>query len=501
MLSPFEHTKWPQAYFNRKPHNIAAPMNPDLLNFNISDERGPGPTFPLGPSHSITKFDDVDIPWVMFSPAQFVVSQDLPSAQVSTLCNELLRRMCTSMTEVKQMSELIGCKQMTGNTSLDRHALASRVANYKYQAYRSACLYRAYTQLTQVPMSTFDTLLWFWEFQRILLDIRSWIIYMEVVKLRWDNPGVITSNIALVKHMLHIRIPVWLLQPAHTVTTNMLIERVKTVVQSGIHFSTSRTMRHGVHTAEAPLWMEAEHEDRSNIQEIVRHLCLTSQPTLRPLKAYSPMDMTSVAQSQASQKSDAALVHLQADVTDCSPHDVLDVIIDTPVEWVELIAAHNEKLYGGDFHPMGDMPVQAAPNMPVQKVAAHSQPIGLHAAWVSGNPSSSSSGASQNTAPSSQLPGASQLSGLKGSLKKAGAKPTQASQDFHNWLRIRIWAYSQVINPPENKKVCMIKAEWAIAVEGRYYSIDVDASSAVQLKATADEIARLPLPPLKEKRS
>ncbi|THH06634.1 hypothetical protein EW146_g9554 [Bondarzewia mesenterica] len=132
MLSPFEHTKWPQAYFDRELHTIAAPMNPDLLNFNISDERGPGPTFPLGPSHSITKFDDVDIPWVMFSPAQFVVSQDLPGAQVSTLCNELLRHMCTSMTEVKQMSELIGCKQMTGNTSLDRHALASRVANYKY---------------------------------------------------------------------------------------------------------------------------------------------------------------------------------------------------------------------------------------------------------------------------------------------------------------------------------------------------------------------------------
>ncbi|THH13022.1 hypothetical protein EW146_g7153 [Bondarzewia mesenterica] len=222
MLGPFEHTKWPQAYFDREPHNIAAPMDPDLLNFNISDERGPGPTFPLGPSHSITKFDDVDIPWVMFSPAQFVVSQDLPGAQVGTLCDELLRRMCTSMMKVKQMSELIGCKQMTSNTSLDRHALASRVANYKYQAYRSACLYRAYTQLTQVLMSTFDTLLWFRESQQILLDIRSWIIYMEVVKLRWDNPffrverpedilpvrGIITSNITLAEHMLCIRIPV-----------------------------------------------------------------------------------------------------------------------------------------------------------------------------------------------------------------------------------------------------------------------------------------------------
>ncbi|THH13023.1 hypothetical protein EW146_g7152 [Bondarzewia mesenterica] len=248
------------------------------------------------------------------------------------------------------------------------------------------------------------------------------------------------------------------------------------------------------------------------------------------------MDMTSVVQSQALQKSDAALVHLQVDVTDCSPHDVLDVIIDTPVERAELIAAHNEKLYGGDFHPMGDMPVQAAPNMPVQKVAAHSQPIGLRAAWVSGNPSSSSSGASQNTAPSSQLPGASQLSGPKGSLKRAGAKPIQLRvlqtmksigdvpnqlldysllpvhlffsdkrhfirRDFYNWLHIRIWAYSQVINPPENKKVRMIKAEWVIAVEGQYYSIDVDAGSAIQPKVTADEIARLPPPPPKEKRS
>ena len=72
---------------------------------------------------------------------------------------------------------------------------------------------------------------------------------------------------------------------------------------------------------------------------------------------------------------------------------------------------------------------------------------------------------------------------------------------IHNWLRIRRWCISQVVDPAFHGMVLMSASEWRIALLGEYYQVrheagpDEDAEVAA---ARATEIARLPPNPRAE---
>ena len=309
MLGPFKHMKWPQAYYEREPHTMAAPLNPILLARNLSEREMLSPHSSLDDFASLPRFNDEDIPWCSFTPDDFEVKLQLPSATVGTLKESILSRLRQSMIEIKAMAGQAGQNLLSSGPDDPRpqHLLRTYAASVLYHKQRLDCLYRVYFNLTQVPMSTFDTVLWFREFQRILLDLRAWTIYTLIVQSRWDafwhnRPGiqpallpvrgVITANATLVEQMFRIGVPVWYVRQQYTLTSNTLIVNVKTVVKSGICFSSTRRMRHGAHWSDAPFWIDAVHEDRTNMQEIIRRFSLTSRPCLHPLQEYSPENVT-----------------------------------------------------------------------------------------------------------------------------------------------------------------------------------------------------------------
>ena len=286
MLGPFKHMKWPQAYYEREPHTMAAPLNPILLAHNLSKREMLSPHSSLDDFAPLPWFNDEDILWCSYSPDNFEVKLQLPSATVRTLKESILSHLHQSMIEIKAMAGQAGQNLLSSgpNDPHPQHLLHTYTASVLYHNQHLDCLYRVYFNLTQVPMSIFDTVLWFQEFQRILLDLQAWTIYTLIVQPHWDAfwhiclgiqlallpvRGVISANATLIEQMFCIGVPVWYVRQQYTLTSNTLIINVKMIIKSGICSSSTRRMRHGAHCSDALFWIDAMHEDHTNMQEII----------------------------------------------------------------------------------------------------------------------------------------------------------------------------------------------------------------------------------------
>lgn len=303
MLGAFEHLKWPQAFDPVEPHSYAAPMNPRLKELQkVDDHHGlRAPDFPVDDKEGgLPQFEDPDAAWFSFKGTDFRICEELPRASVGILYETVLSRLRKAMLEVRRIGDEIGAQEFPEGTPAA--VVNAHTSSYMYQRHRSEALYRAYGSLSQIPMPFSDTVLWFREFQRILLELRAWIIYMLVVKPRMEDPtfdcpqpvlplrGVITSSLSMLRELFRIGIPVWYIRRRTTLTTRTLIISVKTVIRTGISFSSSQIFEYANHRTKAPLWVEASHGEplRGTIQDRLRKFSLTSRPILLPLEIYSP---------------------------------------------------------------------------------------------------------------------------------------------------------------------------------------------------------------------
>lgn len=314
-LGLFEHTKWPQAYYPEEPHAIAIPGNPRFLGTHMEDQYGLGPAFARGEvgqeSDDFVKFQDPNLGWDDLEASDFVVAVDLPTAAVGTLRKEWFIRFHAAISEIKNLAQAIFDEQDKAHPAYlttvgEKEA---RVGYFLYQERRFLDIVRAVRHLKEVPMSSFDTLMWFREVQRILLDLRGWVIYMKVILPRWKDPcfrvksprdilpvrGCFTSNRSILDVMFRIGVPVWYVREAITITTITKIIRVKTVIANSVALSATTVMQHFGHTYQTPLWGHVGFETSADIHEGVRRLGLTSQPMFRPLLPFLPDEESTAA--------------------------------------------------------------------------------------------------------------------------------------------------------------------------------------------------------------
>ena len=301
MLGMFEPLKWPQALYHAEPHAMAASGNPDLLTLDITASLGPKPaSLPLESYHSLPTFSDYLAPWFSIDGKDFVPSQELPFGQFGSLSDAVLSRLQEALIEARSMSEDLGIKLVSSATTPEEELAGAR--DYKYQRGRADCLFVAYQRLSSVPMTSFDALLWFREFQRVLLDMRAWVIYKQEIQSRlfdpdFDSPtpvlplrGVITKHFSVVNRLFRCGIPVWWIRERETLTTDTLIVRVKEVTRSSFAFTSDLTMVHGEYRSAAPLWEQAPQHDifsQKNIHAQLRGFSLTSRPIFLPFHEYT----------------------------------------------------------------------------------------------------------------------------------------------------------------------------------------------------------------------
>ncbi|ETW83432.1 hypothetical protein HETIRDRAFT_109123 [Heterobasidion irregulare TC 32-1] len=213
---------------------MAASGNPDLLALDITTSSGPKPaSLPLESHRSLLTFSDYLAPWFSIDGKDFVPPRELPFEQFGSLSDAVLSRLQEALIEARSMSEDLGIKLVSSATTPEEELAGAR--DYKYQRGRADCLFVAYQRLPSVPMTSFDALLWFREFQRVLLDMRAWVIYKQEIQSRlfdpdFDSPtpvlplrSVITKHFSVVNRLIRCGIPVWWIRERETLTTDTLI--------------------------------------------------------------------------------------------------------------------------------------------------------------------------------------------------------------------------------------------------------------------------------------
>ncbi|OBZ67223.1 hypothetical protein A0H81_13044 [Grifola frondosa] len=294
MYGAFELFKWPQVYDERYPHGMASPGNPDLLrnlqivSFPIEDEVDVLPVFA-----------DPDVAWWHFSNQDFKPALDIPGAQVGHLQPKALQCLREAVREVsKQVQQ---CVRRHLDPSPDDppprvQYLEDRVRFIWRQTKR---LQSAVVHLEEIPMSMFDIAQWFREVQRLLLEIRGWLIYIDVLMPRIIAPGfhderhvlpvrgAFTGRLSVAETLFRCGVPVWWVRPAYTLTTSTVILRVREVIPASVHFNPKFEMKHGKYSQEAPTWLEARMFDdlSESIVGQLRRFSLSSRPTLRKVAA------------------------------------------------------------------------------------------------------------------------------------------------------------------------------------------------------------------------
>ena len=275
MLGLFEHLKWPQKYYREMPHAMAAPGNPDLLYYQpIEALQADGQDFFAQDTQRVLpSFADAKAPWFHITEKDFVVLDELPYAQVGKLRPAVLTRLQEAWMEAMTLG--LGLSRKVKDAAYERDE-QSRVSFTGFVDYLEAALVRmkyTYSKLHRGDLTTFHTLLWFREYQRLLLDVRAVIIYMDVIKPRLDNRsedfsgdplpirGIITNNESMVRDLYRVGVPVWYVRGTESLTTDTYIHRACVCVPGGVSFSSKRGMRHGKHEQAAPVWSQAPNDD------------------------------------------------------------------------------------------------------------------------------------------------------------------------------------------------------------------------------------------------
>ncbi|KAI0060622.1 hypothetical protein BV25DRAFT_1807272, partial [Artomyces pyxidatus] len=206
MLGVYEHTKWPQIHDADEPHAIAVPGNPLLLSQSIYN---PTAVTSLG---GMDPWQDEGAAWFSFTSANWVRVLDIPNDEVGVVDGAVCDRLLAAAREATQRS-LALCQVDYG--------LSPEHIPERYFVWRLiVSLGNAITKVRNVGMPLGETIQWFREAQRILLELRGWYTYMTIVRPRIEHMddnygdvlalrGVITGKLSTVETMYRAGVPVW----------------------------------------------------------------------------------------------------------------------------------------------------------------------------------------------------------------------------------------------------------------------------------------------------
>lgn len=238
MLGMYELYKWPQGYDQAEPHGMAAPVNPLLAA--LSEDRAALAAWDTagdeGPSRLPPWKDDM-LPWREPAMSGFQVATTVAAGDVGTLPASDLQALDAATAEViKRLQDWCTYKFRAHSEDTPQVA-ASKKARVAFVRRRARCLERAVCRLKDTPMTKYDTLLWWREAQRLLLELRGWHQYEAVIVPAIQDPrveakgvlpvrGAITTRPNLVADLHRLGVPVWEIRAEHTLTDRTVIYKV-----------------------------------------------------------------------------------------------------------------------------------------------------------------------------------------------------------------------------------------------------------------------------------
>lgn len=345
MLGLDEQHKWPQRFYSETPHAMAAPINPDLMHWKGSDPyHGVEQDFLIQDTHGVLpSFQDSKAPWFNFDESNFEVTNHIPHAQLGRLRLPLLSSLQDAIKDVLEVWTKLAHRLQAEAILRGDGAVKSFRGTLNYVQSTGKRLMYSCAILARGDLSTFHTVMWFREFQRLLLDLRAVIIYMAVIKPRLDDPtvdfsshplplrGIITSKEYLLRELYRVGVPVWYIRPQDSLTTDTRIRRACTVVPVGVAFSSRRGMRHGQHERTAPALNEAPNYDPSSggVLDRIQKISLTNRAIIGAVSMYNP---DHAAQLSPEQQEEATAVAGPDIVAQDLPHPDLG---DNEETWVD----------------------------------------------------------------------------------------------------------------------------------------------------------------------
>ena len=300
MLGKHEYLKWPQAFYNGELHSMAAPANPALFQYPRETEKyGSGP-YSLPPSMPLYqgRFSDLTVTWDSLDPFRdFVPATTNGRDGEGTLSPSLARRLSCAFEEARAAAtDVANTDIVSEGPHESAHAKMVLTQAYLFHRSRINQLQRALNILSYFPMRFPDVLMWFREFQRLLLDTRGWIYWMDEVRPRLLDPdfnapfpvlpvrGVFTSSPHLVHELFRVGVPVWFIRNLSSLASNMFVNRVKNFLSPNIYFSSSLS-------AKAPTYLQGPHigfHSTAEARMTLRKFSLLNRPIVRSSKEYNP---------------------------------------------------------------------------------------------------------------------------------------------------------------------------------------------------------------------
>ncbi|KAI0037683.1 hypothetical protein FA95DRAFT_1613983 [Auriscalpium vulgare] len=454
MLGPFELMKWPQVFDSEYPHDCAAPANPDL----------PSPDMPN--YTAMPQFEGLGVAWRAWDDFLFEQWSRTPRGAIGCLREPVVNRLRTAHSELAQRVLKIGAdlpsqsKRPAGGEGLNGA-----------QAFAAQLLVRSKTVhdvLAETPMTPNEVLQWFRESQRLLLELQAWVIFMEVIKPRIEDPnfvtplvlpvrGVITEKILLANTMFRVGVPVWLVREAHTIGEKTAVKSAVRVTLHTIHMSDKRFMIHGDNYRKAPAWIDAPTLDAAmqGIRDQLRRFSLSSRPLVRVKVAFAEEDRQEAV---------------------CLPKDWSELGELTSTSG----AGPSSGARGGgqQMRPV----VEVKPEWLPRECGFLSRVMGEHPALTIMHP---------HKPQVYHVP----------PVHLFFSEGTTLGAKIHNWLRIRPWCIAQTITAPDGGAVLLTGTQWRIALEGRYHQICRPEKGGIQPRSSPDEIARLPPGPRAQKQA
>lgn len=307
MLGEHEHYKWAQGFNSDEPHAMAAPLHPSVMTNALNDadffERSGLPCW-----------EDYDLAFDGPGPEDFVSLSNALGAngKPSSAC---LERISKGMQEMVKWVQALSAKELSpeGVTSQTMVAQISHATAYLTQ--RCNALVHTVEKLSNPqPTTFFKFLMWWREYQRVLLELRAFINYYRVLKPRYDDPtsnytntpplpfrGVITAASHLLRTAFRVGLPVWYVRGTDTLLMSTKIGEVVQSLDSGMCFERSRIMRYQGATQTAPAWYEVIHDDPTigSVFQRIKKYSLTSRPLLYPMHDYDAKEATALYHTQS----------------------------------------------------------------------------------------------------------------------------------------------------------------------------------------------------------
>lgn len=278
MLGSLEYFKWPQEHDKKCSFAFAAPANPDLTHFKHQS------FFLVDTHNAMPQFADPNAAWFHIREKNFGTSAVFPTGQYGRLHDDILARLQGAVLEVvglieKTLPVVAGRLRKLGESerqgAQERHELCRKLQTRMSQSF---------TKLYSGDMTTFETVLVFREFQRMLLALRAWVVYSNIFWPRLldrdsdfrHSPlpvrGLFTEDWYIAREMYRIGVPVWYIRPVNSFTMWTVIVRSTPFISSRYSFSSTTVMRLGQFQLNAPAWLREEEDNDPGVSSLIERL-------------------------------------------------------------------------------------------------------------------------------------------------------------------------------------------------------------------------------------